>query len=119
MFILLYVIVVVTLIQNIIQLFTESKRLKAEGKTPLVKRNLIVVGMAAIAEALVITLAWWLWGQLGWAENTWNTYFVWIAAYLLKNVGAYLMAWGLWSIFVARDRKKLMKQIKEDQEKAL
>lgn len=115
----LYATVVITLVSNLFQLFVETKQLKAAGKTPLVSRNLTTVILAAVAEAVVISLVIWLYKLLQLDTTVFYVVIMYILAYTLRNVGAYLAAWGLWSIFIRIDKKKLLKQIEKEKAGAL
>jgi hypothetical protein len=116
----LYAVVGITLGMNILQVFKESKQLKADGKTPLMGRNLTVVACAAVGEALVVLFLIWLFSKLlPGAATVWSVLVMFVFPFLLRNVGAYLVAWGLWSLFVTIDKKKMKEQIEKDKETAL
>lgn len=112
-------VILITLMVNLIQVYKESKQLKAEGKTPLTIRNLNVIMCAAIAEFLVAYLLLALFNKLHAFTTSLNVFLIFIVVYLLRNAGAYLTAWGLWSIFVKIDQKKLRKELIEEREEAL
>jgi hypothetical protein len=115
----LYGVVVVTFITNILQLLKESKQLKEAGKTPLMGRNLTVITLAALGEVVVIFLIMLLFASLSLPVNVGLVFAIFILAYLLRNVGAYLVAWGLWSLFVKIDQRKLKKELEQEREGAL
>lgn len=112
-------VILVTFVTNGIQLFKESKQLQISGKTPLTYRNLAVIFLAAIAEIVVVHLTLMSCIALEVPLNQYSVFFIFVGAYLLRNIGAYLTAWAIWSIFVKIDRRKMMKEIEKDKEKAL
>ena len=111
-------VIMVTLIMNLVQVFKETKKLKEEGKTPLTVRNFAVVTVAAIAEALVVYLLTLLFAAMDVKTTYAGIFAMFVMMYLLRNVGAYLSAWGLWALFLQIDKRKAVKEIKEDKEKA-
>jgi hypothetical protein len=116
----LLAVVMVTLVTNLVQLYKETKQLKAAGKTPLHGRNSVVIMTAALAEVLVIYLTLRFCSFIQPEEMSMAGVFtVFVLTYLLRNVGAYLAAWGLWSIFIRIDKKKLLKQIAQEKAEAL
>ncbi|QIW88746.1 hypothetical protein P59_149 [Bacillus phage P59] len=116
----LYCVVVLTLIMNLVTVFKETKELKAQGKTPLTFRNIVTLFAAAAGEALVIFgLLALLFSGFDIAVTQFSMGVAFVVTYIARNVGAYLFAWLTWEIFVRIDRRKLKKQIGEDQEAAL
>lgn len=115
----LYGVVVFTFITNLVQLFKETKQLKEAGKTPLVKRNITVITCAALGEAAVIFLLMWLNESLAIKVNIASVFSMFLIPYMLRNVGAYLVAWGLWSVFVSFDSRKMKKELEKDRKGAL
>jgi hypothetical protein len=111
--------VYVTFFTNLFQLRKETKQLKAAGKTPLHGRNLSVIVTAAVAEVLVCWLLVNLYISVDLKQTGIVVFIEFILAYLLRNVGAYLVAWGLWSIFIRIDKKKLLKEIEKEKAGAL
>jgi hypothetical protein len=106
------------LVMNLIRLSSESKKLKAAGKTPLTVRNTIVVFVAAIVETVLVFLITLAFAKVKIPASYLDVFLMFIATYLWKNVGAYLTAWGMWSAFVKVDQKKAVQQMKEDKEQA-
>lgn len=106
-------------VTNLIRLFSESKKLRVAGKTPLTERNLLVVILAAIAETIVVFLITLLFARLKIPASYLNVFLMFISAYLARNVGSYLTAWGMWATFVRVDKKKAVQNLnkKEKQEK--
>lgn len=106
-------------ITNLIRLFSESKKLRAAGKTPLTGRNLLVVILAAIIEMVITCLITILFAWLKVPATYLNVFLMFIGTYLLRNVGSYLTAWGAWAAFVKVDSKKALEKIKADKERAI
>lgn len=115
----LYAVVAVTFITNLLQVFAESKKLRAEGKTPLTGKNLTTVTLAAVAEAILATLVIILASALDMTINVFTVAMTFLIGYLFRNVAAYLAAWGMWSLFVKIDTRKAKKEVKKDQEGAI
>jgi divalent metal cation (Fe/Co/Zn/Cd) transporter len=116
----LYAVVVLTLILNLMNVFKETRELKAQGKTPLTFRNITTVLVAAAGEALVVfgLIALFFKGfNISVTQFSMGVTFV--VVYIARNAGAYLFAWLTWEIFVRIDRRKLKQQIEEDQGAAL
>jgi hypothetical protein len=116
----LYLIVLFTLIDNLLRLVRDTRALKSDGKSPLTVRNTVVILAAAVGEAAVIFLLMVLYYSIGPAtdELLWQIP-VFIVAFYLRNVGAYLAAWGLWKVFLTFDTRKAKKQIDNEKEAAL
>jgi hypothetical protein len=116
----LYLIVLFTLIDNLFRLVRDTKALKSDGKNPLTVRNTVVIFAAAVGEAVVIFLLMALYYSIGPATDAllWQVP-VFIVAFYLRNVGAYLAAWGLWKVFLTFDTRKAKKQIDNEKEAAL
>lgn len=112
---LLYTIAAIGFVMNLIQMYTESRKLKEEGKTPLMTRNAITIGVATAAELCTIFLAVALAHYFGFTPTVLTVITLFVAIYLLRNGAAYLAAWGLWTIFIRKDKKKMEKQIEEEQ----
>lgn len=106
-------------VTNLIRLFSESKKLRAAGKTPLTGRNLLVVILAAISETIVVFLITLLFSRLRIPASYLGVFLMFISTYLTRNVGSYLTAWGMWATFVRVDKKKAVQKVnrKEKQEK--
>ncbi|UGO49227.1 hypothetical protein EMILIAHAH_141 [Bacillus phage vB_BanH_Emiliahah] len=115
----LYAVISFTLVMNNINLYQETKRLKEVGQTPLVGRSAIVIYVAAVAELLVVTGFMWLCSVFPVPINMLTVFGMFLVGFMLRNGGSYLAAWVLWSIFVRSDRRKMMKEIKDEHEKAL
>lgn len=116
----LLVIVLLTLVVNLFNIFKESKQLKAQGKTPLVRNNVVIVFVAALAEYVVITLL--IAAVFDWCHvkpTTMTIVITFTAGYILRNVGAYLAAWGTLSIFMIFEKRKMKKEIAEENKTAL
>jgi len=115
----LYAVVFFTLVMNVVNLFQETSRLKELGQTPLVGRSAAVIAVAAIAEMCVVA------GVIGLLQlfpvpiNSWTVFVMFLLGFVARNGGSYFSAWLLWSIFVRMDRSKMMKEIKDENEKAL
>lgn len=115
---LLYTIVTIGFIMNLVQMYTESRKLKAEGKTPLMKRNMLTIGVATAAELLMVFGAIWLASYIGFTTTVVTVVTLFVAIYLLRNGAAYLAAWGLWTLFIRKDKKQMEKKIEEEQGEA-
>lgn len=114
----LYSIIGISLITNTIRVFLESKALKKQGKTPLTGKSLTTVFVAAVAESVAVVLFTFL-ISAHFEPSTLSVIIVFTAIYIIKDGFAYLSAWGLWSLFVSIDKKKMEKEIEEDQKEAL
>jgi polyferredoxin len=115
----LYTVVGFTYATNLFQLSVESKKLKADGKTPLTKRNFVTISLAAIAEVVFVLLSMLVISLINVPHNIAFVVIVFLALFAGRNVAAYLAAWGAWSIFVKIDTKKMKKQLEEEKERAL
>ena len=114
----LYAVVAMTFIINLKTVFAESKQLKAEGKTPLTARNITTLVLAALGETLFVYLTLLISFKFMPVTHL-TTGIVFVIGYIVRNVGAYLAAWGTWEVFVRLDKRKMKKQISEDQGTAL
>jgi hypothetical protein len=116
----LYTIVGFTLLNNIAEVFIESKRLEKQGKTPLTLKSIATVIVASISELIFVFLIL-LVERLVITDkllgtNVYVASLAFIIPFLLRNLGSYLTAWGMWSIFVRLDKKKAIQKIKADQQ---
>lgn len=116
---LLYTIIGISLLLNLLQMFLESKKLKEEGKTPLMGRNIFTVLLAAAAEVLAVMLVIYLHEALEIPMTVVMVISTFSIAYVLRNGAAYLVAWGLWAFLLQGDKKKLRKATEEDQKGAI
>lgn len=114
----LYFIILLSLVLNINQVFTESKALKEQGKTPLVGKNLTTVILAAVAELVLVAGVVFLIEPV-FTPTGWQVGLLFASLYLLKDVAAYLTGWGTWAVYVNLEKRKMKKQIEEDQEEAM
>lgn len=112
-------IVVYDFIMNGIRLYTESKKLKAAGKTPLTLRNSLVVFLAAIVELVVVFLITLFFAKIKVSADYLGVFLMFCGMYIFKNVGAYMTAWATWTAFVKVDQKKAIEKVKADKEEAL
>ncbi|AHN66625.1 hypothetical protein Bcp1_150 [Bacillus phage Bcp1] len=110
----LYMVVVVTFVTNNIQLYKESARLKEMGQTPLTGRNLSVVIVAFISEMLTVAGIMWCFQALDTPVNPWTVACMFIVGYLIRNIGAYVSAWVLWTIFVRIDKGKMKHEVEKE-----
>jgi len=118
--VILLILVLVTWITNLFQVFAESRRYKAAGKTPLIGKNVVTVTAAAIAEFLIVWL--FIWGYLHFGLNPDDPVKVailFLFPFFIRNAGAYLAAWAVWAAFLHFEKKKKINEIKKDQEEAL
>jgi len=111
----LYILIGISLVFNIYNLFKEAGALKKKGKTPLVGRNLVTTFLAAVGEVLVVWGIYTLYGHFNIAHaGTAASLVVFTITFLLQNIGAYVMAWLTWAIFVRRDKKKMLKELEQE-----
>jgi hypothetical protein len=111
----LYIIIAITLLYNINNLFKEARKIKAAGKTPLVAKNVITTFMAALGEALVVWGIYTLYSRYNVLETGYTaSVVVFIVAYLLRNIGSYGMVWLTWAVFIKIDKKKMVAKIEEE-----
>lgn len=115
----LFTLVAISFVVNLYQLFSESRKLKAAGKTPLTTRNVITVTLAAAAEALTVWLFIWIAGILDIEPTIPFVAALFLLIYIVRNGAAYAAAWALWSIFVKKDSRSLRKKIAKDGESAI
>ena len=113
----LYCIILVSLFANLGQLYVESKKLRAQGKTPLVFKNVVTILVATLGEVVAVALSMYIISSIGVKPTAIYIAIIFILVYNLKNIAAYLSAWGTWSLFVSVERNKMKKEIKEDMEK--
>ncbi|QIA28559.1 hypothetical protein [Phage f2b1] len=114
------VIILCTFIVNLFGVSKKTKLLKQKGEDPLVPLSLTLVVVAALAEYALITLlitAVFDWGNV--QVKLVPVVIVFAAGYVLRNVAAWLSAWGVVSIYTYAERRKMKKQIMEDKETAL
>jgi succinate-acetate transporter protein len=112
----LYIIITITLLFNLRNLFKEARKIKAAGKTPLVAKNVITTFMAALGEAFIVWGIFTLYSRYNVLETGYTaSVVVFIVAYLLRNIGSYGMAWLTWAIFIKTDKKKMIDKIEEEQ----
>ncbi|AMB18718.1 hypothetical protein BH780_gp135 [Bacillus phage Eldridge] len=111
----LYIIIGISFILNIYNLFKEAGTLKKKGKTPLVGRNLVTTFLAAVGEVLVVWGIYTLYSHFNLAHaGAAASLVVFTIAFLLRNVGAYVMALSTWSVFVRIDKKKMIKEMEQE-----
>lgn len=108
-------IVCCTLVTNTLTAIKEGAELKRQGKTPLTGRNLTTVIVAAVAEYIFVLFIGFLVAAiitepLGMVLGL----VTFLAMYVGRNGAAYLSAWGLWSLFVRLDKRKMEKQVQKD-----
>ncbi|AEW47154.1 hypothetical protein BCP78_0147 [Bacillus phage BCP78] len=115
----LYAVVFCSFVMNVINLFQETSRLKDIGQTPLVGRSAAVIIVAALAEVCMIAGVIGLLQLFAVPINHWTVFVMFMLGFLSRNAGSYLSAWLLWSIFVRLDRRKMLNEIKDENEKAL
>lgn len=114
----LYTIIVFTLITNLYRVFKETRQLKAEGKQPLTHVNVPTVILAAVGEFLVVWAVLWLHAEIGEPKNWFSVAGIFASGYIMKDVGAYLVAWLTWAIYVKIEQRKAKKQLEEDERSA-
>lgn len=112
-------VIIYDFLTNLVRLYGESKKLKAAGKTPLTGRNTVVVLLAFAIEIVVVFLVTLLFAKMKISASYLHVFLMFIATYLIKNIGAYMTAWGMWATFVKVDQKAAIKKVKEEKKKAL
>lgn len=115
----LYAVVFCSFVMNVVNLFQETSRLKDMGQTPLVGRSAAVIIVAALAEVCVVAGVIGLLQLLPVPINSWTVFVMFLLGFLARNGGSYFSAWLLWSVFVRIDRRKMLNEIKDENEKAL
>lgn len=111
----LYIIITITSLFNINNLFKEARKIKAAGKTPLVAKNIVTTFMATIGEAFVVWVIYVLYSRYNVLEAGYTaSVVVFILAYLLRNIGSYGMAWLTWAVFIRIDKKKMVAKMEEE-----
>lgn len=112
-------VVVVTIVTNLIQVYKESAEIKQAGQSPLIARNITTVVMAGLGELLTVTLVVYLFSLTSFTTTITGVIVVYLVGQALRNLGAYLVAWGTWSTFLYFDKRKMQNQIEKDKEEAL
>ena len=113
----LYVLVVGEFLFNLFSVFSQARKLKAEGKTPLMSKNLLVVAVVAMVEGLMVWFCTYLVNLLHLNQTTIDyVVVVFIILYLVKQSVAYLTAWGVWAVFVSIESKRMKNKIDEERE---
>jgi hypothetical protein len=116
----LYVMVIGEFVINIFNTTKQAKELKKSGKTPLTMKSLITVTVVGIFEGLVILVLTYLISRFGFNQDRIDfVVIVFLIIYMIRTAVAYLIAWGVWAIFVAIDSKKMKKKINEQRERVL
>jgi hypothetical protein len=116
----LYVMVIGEFVINIFNTTKQAKELKESGKTPLTMKSLITVTVVGIFEGLVILVLTYLISRFGFNQDRIDfVVIVFLIIYMIRTAVAYLIAWGVWAIFVAIDSKKMKKKINEQRERVL
>src|SRR5699024_3684043 len=110
--------IVVSYISNLIEVYKETSTSKYTGKCPLVGRHLINVSIALLGEVGIVTLSLYLLGLTNLTKLVVGVIVSYLALQALRNVSAYLIAWGTWSIFLKYDQHNMKKQIEKDKEEA-
>ncbi|AMQ66654.1 hypothetical protein BH753_gp172 [Bacillus phage Shbh1] len=110
----LYSVVGITLVLNMVQLIKEVKNIKKQGKTPLVKQNILTVIVAALGEVLAVYLCLLVTETILATFTTGTVIAVFAITYFVRSVFAYLSAWGLWSIFLKWEKHKKKNEIEKD-----
>jgi hypothetical protein len=93
---------------------------RTSGKTPLTMKSLITVTVVGIFEGLVILILTYLISRFGFNQDRIDfVVIVFLIIYMIRTAVAYLIAWGVWAIFVAIDSKKMKKKLDEQRERVL
>lgn len=119
LYLVVFSIIVVNYIINLIQVYKESHKLKEAGKTPLIGRNLTTVSTAFLGEIGIVALTLYILGLTNVTKLVIGVVFSFLLLQAVRNVSAYLIAWGTWSLFLKYDQHKMKKQIEKDKEEAI
>ena len=112
----LFFIVVYTTFFKIRGLLKECEKLKQQKQTPLVGKNIVSTLAWALGEALIIVGVFVLSGVVfPGDEPLWGAVVTFIVAYVIRGIGGWLLAWATWSIFVKAGKKKMIKDLEEEQ----
>lgn len=113
----LYIVIAFTLVTNLVSLAKEVQKLRDNGKTPYVFRNLLTVILAAVGEYLVVLGLYTVYTGLLASPDTLPMATLFFAlGFPLRNAGAYLVALAIWTVFVKVESRKMKKEV--EQEKA-
>lgn len=116
----IFTMIVLSVIGNFIQLFTKSKQLKAQNQTPLIGQSVVVIVAVAIAEVIVSALLLKLAAILGvLGLGIVGVIILFLILFYVKLIVAYLVTWGIWSLYVKRSKKQELNKLKQDQQEAL
>jgi hypothetical protein len=78
------------------------------------------VTVVGIFEGLVILILTYLISRFGFNQDRIDfVVIVFLIIYMIRTAVAYLIAWGVWAIFVAIDSKKMKKKLDEQRERVL
>lgn len=112
----IFTMIVLSVIGNFIQLYTKSKQLKAQNQTPLIGQSVVVIVAVAIAEVIVSAILLKLAAILGvLGLGIVGVIILFLILFYVKLVIAYLVTWGIWSLYVKRAKKQELNKIKQDQ----
>lgn len=106
----LYAFIFVSTLENVVRVLGEGAKVSASGKTPLTVKNLITVGAIALAQVLTAWLVVLTYSSVFSVDGVWSVAILFIVAYYLANILAFLTGWGLWSLFTYTERKKIIKE---------
>lgn len=95
----LYTLVFLALIINIGHAITRIKEIRIKGETPLVGRTFATILITAIVETIVVTGVLVIFSLITLYPSNILIAVIFLISYGLKNLFAYLSAWGLWHIF--------------------
>ncbi|AGY48572.1 hypothetical protein Spock_172 [Bacillus phage Spock] len=106
--------IVIKYTENILGLIQEVKAIKAKGETPLTGQTVgcIAVGFAVElgTSTLLVMLLNDRWDL---PANLWALV-LFIGIYVIRNIAAYLVVWGYWSVIVKLGTKKVKQELLEE-----
>ncbi|QDP42916.1 putative membrane bound protein [Bacillus phage vB_BmeM-Goe8] len=113
-------VILCTFLASLGNSLSTSSQLKAAGKKPLYGQNITTVAVAALGEVLVVGLVFYLiFGAFHVSQNVSTISVAFMFGYLLRNVGRYYGTIITWSVFLSIGKRKMRKQLEEENKTAL
>jgi len=113
-------VILCTFLASLSGSLSESSRLKKTGKKPLYGQNITTIAVATLGEVLVVGLVFYLvFGACHVAQNASTVSVAFMFSYILRNVGRYCGTIFTWHIFLSIGKRKMHKQLEEENKTAL
>lgn len=95
----LYTLIILAFVINIGHAIMRIKEIKVKGETPLVGRTFATILITALVEVITVTGVLLLFSLITDHPGIILIAVMFLISYGLKNLFAYLSAWGLWHVF--------------------